>query len=144
MPGFSALPELANRAFIPSPSLIEAITALVPQDDAEARDFFTSPSSVDKLKVLVESHGSLGDYESQEKQSRRFRAVVKSCQEVLSRELGHKVRSFCWPWGVFCEEARKECLAAGFEAFYTTQLDVNLPGEPLAVGRFKVKNRTDS
>lgn len=144
MPGFAAVPELANRAFLPSPSLVKAITALVPQDEAAAGGFFSSPSRVDTLKALVDGHRSLGEYESPKEQSLRFRAIMESCQEVASRELGHKIRSFCWPWGAFCEEARKEGLAAGFEAFYTTRLGVNLPGEPLAVGRFKVKNRADS
>jgi hypothetical protein len=100
---------------------------------------------VDTLKALVAQHkDKLGDYESADDQRLRLRAVMDKCQAVLARELGHRVRSFCWPWGVGCEEARDQGLAAGFEVFYTTVPGVNLPGASLAVHRVKVKNRTDS
>lgn len=145
MPNFERVPELAHRAFIPSPALAEAVTGLVPQDTAAAHDFFNDPSSVDQVKILVEKHkDNLGEYENREAQILRQRAVMDACQATLSRELGRKVKSFCWPWGVFCEEAREQGLAAGFEIFYTTGLGINLPGQCLAVSRFKVKGRTDS
>lgn len=145
LPDFDRVPELANRAFIPSSELREEIKNLVPQDDSGALEFFKSPTNVDRLKALVERHaGNLGEFESFEAQRRRMQEIMDRSQAVLSRELGHKIRSFCWPWGVFCEEARQAGLAAGFEVFYTTRLGVNRPAAPLAVSRLKVKNRTDS
>ena len=87
---------------------------------------------------------NLGEFENPQAQRLRFGEIMNRSQAVLSHELGHKIRSFCWPWGVFCEEARQAGLAAGFEVFYTTKLGINRPGAPLAVSRFKVKNRTDS
>ncbi len=144
LPDFKRVPELANRAFIPSPELCAAIKALVPQDEAGAVEFFNSPSRVEELKALVEKfRGRLGEFESEEAQRLRFRGVMVKSRETLARELRHEVRSFCWPWGVFCEEARAEGLAAGFEVFYTTALGINRPGAALAAHRFKVKNRTD-
>ena len=145
MPAFERAPGLAHRAFIPSPDLVEAITDLVPQEAAEAHAFFEDPAAVERLRAVVEKHKDrLGSYESREAQMLRHRAVMDSCRDVLARELGHRVRSFCWPWGVFCEEAREQGLAAGFEVFYTTRLGMNFSGDHLSVSRFKVKNRTDS
>ena len=145
LPDFDRVPELANRAFIPSPEMTEAIKNLVPQEDGAALEFFQSPANVEKLERLVEKHkGNLGEFENSNAQRLRLGEVMERSQAVLSRELGHKVRSFCWPWGAFCEEAKQAGLAAGFEVFYTTKLGINRPGAPLAVGRFKVKNRTDS
>jgi peptidoglycan/xylan/chitin deacetylase (PgdA/CDA1 family) len=146
MPVLERAPELAaRRAFIPSPALLDAVSSLVPQEAAAARDFFSSPANTDRLQSLLKKFGNnLGEYESREEQASRVRSVMQTCQAVLTRELGHRVRSFCWPWGVFCDESREQGLAAGFEVFYTTALGVNLPGRPLAVHRFKVKNRTDS
>ena len=144
LPDFKRVPELANRSFIPSPGLCAVIKALVPQDEAGAVEFFNSPAKVEELKALVENfRGQLGEFESEEAQRLRFRGIMLKSQEVLARELGHAVRSFCWPWGVFCEEARAEGRAAGFEVFYTTALGINGPGAAPATHRFKVKNRTD-
>ena len=145
LPNFPRIPELSNRAFVPSPALIQAITCLVPQEDAAARDFFNVPANVDALRLLAEEHkDDLGKFESLEDTARRMRRIMDETQDALRQELGHPSRSFCWPWGVFCEEARKQGQAAGFEVFYTTSLGVNPPGKPLAVHRVKVKNRVDS
>lgn len=145
LPAFDRVPELANRAFIPSPDLCEEIKALVPQEEAAALEFFNFPANVDRLTALVERHaGNLGEFESLEAQRQRLQEIMDKSQATLSQELGHKIRSFCWPWGVFCEEARQAGLAAGFEVFYTTKLGINRPAAPLAVSRFKVKNRADS
>lgn len=145
MPVFRREPELAQRAFIPSPALVEAIANLVPQDDAAASQFFASSANLEKLNDLVEQHKNrLGEYESPEDRVRRLRAVMEACQATLGRELGHPVRSFCWPWGVFCDQAREQAQAAGFSVFYTTRLGLNLPADPLAVNRIKVKGRIDS
>ena len=145
LPDFGRVPELAHPAFIPAPELAEEIKTLVPQDDAAALAFFNSPAAVEKLQALVEKYkDNLGEFENPQAQRLRFGEIMNRSQAVLSHELGHKIRSFCWPWGVFCEEARQAGLAAGFEVFYTTKLGINRPGAPLAVSRFKVKNRTDS
>ncbi len=145
MPVFAREPELAQRAFIPSPALLKAIASLVPQDDAAAAEFFASPPNLDRLSALVEQHKNrLGEYESPEDRTRRLRAVMETCQATLTRELGHPIQSFCWPWGVFCDQAREQAQDAGFTVFYTTRLGLNLPARPLAVNRIKVKSRTDS
>lgn len=146
MPGFACGPELSNRAFIPSPALFEAIKGLVPQEDAAAAvEFFHSPDKVTALERLVAGFkDKLGVFESEEDTARRMRGIMEANQAALQKELGHSARSFCWPWGNFCEEARKQGQAAGFDVFYTTSLGINRPGRPLSVHRFKVKNRTDT
>lgn len=145
LPDFPCVPELASRAFLPSPALIETIMRRVPQEAGAALDFFSVPTNLAALQTIVkESKETLGTYENQEDTAKRMRRIMEETQAALRRELGHASRSFCWPWGVFCEEARKQGQAAGFEVFYTTSLGINRPGKPLAVHRFKVKNRVDS
>ena len=142
LPCFESGPELAHRAFIPSPALAEAIKKLVPQNDAGAAEFFASPGNVAALKELVAGFGNgLGEFESQEAAAHRMRDIMTRTQATLCRELGHASRSFCWPWGAFCEEARDQGLAAGFEVFFTTREGANRPAFPLAVHRFKVKDK---
>lgn len=144
LPNFARGPELANRAFIPAPALVRAINDLVPQNEAGAVAFFASPAKVAELERLVDGFKDrLGEMESPDDMARRMRAVMEESRATLRRELGRESKSFCWPWGVFCEEARQQGLAAGFEVFYTTSLGINRPGRPLAVARFKVKNRKD-
>lgn len=144
LPDFARVPELANRAFIPSAKFCEAVKTLVPQDTVATLDFFNDQRKVAELRALTKKCGdALGEFEGEEARSLRLREIMTRSQEVLTRELGHKIRSFCWPWGVFCEEAREEGLAAGFEVFYSTALGINRPGSALDVHRFKVKNRAD-
>jgi hypothetical protein len=145
LPNFPRGPELSSRAFLPSPALFKAISELVPQEDMAARDFFQCSDKVAALEALVARFEKrLGEFESPEDSARRMRGIMERTQETLCRELGRPCRSFCWPWGNFCEEARKQGQAAGFAVFYTTGLGINRPGKPLAVHRFKVKNRVDS
>lgn len=142
LPNFERGPELSNRAFIPSPDLVEAVKDLVPQDAAGAAEFFESPDKAAALARLVAGFkDALGDFESKEAMLERLGGVMENTQATLHRELGHGARSFCWPWGVFCEEALQLGQAAGFEAFYTTREGANRPGSPLHVHRFKVKNK---
>ncbi len=144
MPAFASEPELMARAFLPSPELIKRIVELVPQENTAARQFFACEDSVLKLRELVEDfRGRLGHYETEKETRERMAAIMETSQTVLSRELGHDVKSFCWPWGGFSETARQEGLKAGFKVFYTTRRGTNLPRRPLAVRRFKVKNKDD-
>ena len=145
MPNFERVPELANQAFIPSSELLEAISLLVPQEGKAAMEFFTESGNIARLESLINNFGThLGTLESDADMIRRIHGIMEGTQRALERELGHKSRSFCWPWGVFNEEAREQGLAAGFQVFYTTRLGINRPGRPLSVSRFKVKNRADS
>lgn len=145
MPNFERMPELANQAFVPSPELLEAIALLVPQDKKAAMEFFSESGNMARLESLISGYkGHLGTMETEEDMARRMRGIMKGTQLALEKELGHKSRSFCWPWGVFCEEARAQGIDAGFQVFYTTRLGINRPGHPLSVSRFKVKNRADS
>lgn len=144
MPAFAHEPELTARAFVPSSELIKRVMELVPQESEAARQFFASEGSVKKLHELVETfRGRLGHYETEKETLERMGAIMETSQTVLSRELGHDVKSFCWPWGGFCEAARQAGLKAGFKVFYTTKRGTNPPRRPLAVRRFKVKNKDD-
>lgn len=144
MPAFEHQPELTTRAFLPSREFAKRVMELVPQEVNEAKEFFASEGSVNKLHQLVDEYkGKLGRYETDDEMQERMLAIMVTSQSVLSRELGHGVKSFCWPWGGFCDTAREQGIKAGFEVFYTTRRGVNAPGNPLAVRRFKVKNRDD-
>ncbi len=143
LPNFQRGPELAHRAFIPSPALIAAIKRLVPQDDAGAAEFFASPGNATALESLMAGFtNKLGEFESPEAMIGRIHGIMKNTQETLRRELGRDTKSFCWPWGAFCEEAKIQGVAAGFEAFFTTREGANRPGAPLEVHRFKVKDKS--
>lgn len=146
LPDFERGPELAcSRAFIPSSALVQDVAELVPQERGAAIAFFKSEQKRAALTRLLAQHANnLGRYESRDETVLRLHGVMQGTQQALERELGRKSRSFCWPWGVYCEEARKEGLASGFEVFYTTRLGINRAGSCLGVGRFKVKNRADN
>ena len=142
LPRFKERPFLYSRAFLPAPELVDAVRALVPQDPAEARAFFESADNVARLEALVAgfSPERLGTPEPEEVRRIRVREELAACAATLRRELGHPVRSLCWPWGsgsdIAVEEARKE----GFSVFFTTRMGANPPAAPEAVRRFKVRD----
>ena len=142
LPRFKERPFLHSRAFIPSPELVRAVRGLVPQDIREARAFFEHPGKVAELEALVASFAQdrLGTPETEEKRRERVRAEIASCAETLRRELGHPVRSLCWPWGSGSDVAVEEARQEGFAVFFTTRMGANPPAAPAAVRRFKVRD----
>ena len=145
LPDFPRKPELANRAFILNPELVEEIKRLVPQAEAEAYEFFRVEQNIAALRGLIEGRrkkaGGLGRLETREEMLRRVGESLRLNQEALARELGHTVRSFCWPWGKWSDDALELGRAAGFEVFYTCDMGPNRPGSAGAVKRFKVRNK---
>ena len=142
LPRFKERPFLYSRAFIPSPDLVAAVQRLVPQEPAEARTFFQSAGNVAALETLVAgfSPDRLGTLESEAARRSRVHEELGACAETLRRELGHPVRSLCWPWGSGSEVAREEGRKAGFSVFFTTRMGANPPAAPEAVHRFKVRD----
>jgi peptidoglycan/xylan/chitin deacetylase (PgdA/CDA1 family) len=151
LPRFKAVPELANRAFLPLPELVRLAEDTVPQDEAGAYEFFQNPGLVDQLALALEKlkarHGRLGLTEPAEHARRRYAEIMRENHAVLYRELGHEVRSFCWPWGKFSPEALAAGREAGFAMFFTVAVGPNRPGvagdtgAALDVRRFKVRNK---
>ncbi|MFQ8735397.1 MAG: polysaccharide deacetylase family protein [Bilophila wadsworthia] len=82
----------------------------------------------------------LGTLESEAARRSRVHEELGACAETLRRELGHPVRSLCWPWGSGSEVAREEGRKAGFSVFFTTRMGANPPAAPEAVHRFKVRD----
>ena len=78
--------------------------------------------------------------ESEAARRSRIREELGTCAETLRRELGHPVRSLCWPWGSGSEVALEEGREAGFSVFFTTRMGANPPAAPKAVHRFKVRD----
>ena len=115
---------------------------LVPQEPTEARTFFQSAGNVAALETLVAgfSPDRLGTLESEAARRSRVHEELGACAETLRRELGHPVRSLCWPWGSGSEVAREEGRKAGFSVFFTTRMGANPPAAPEAVHRFKVRD----
>ena len=142
LPRFKERPFLYSRAFIPSPDLVAAVQRLVPQEPAEARTFFQSAGNVAALETLVAgfSPDRLGTLEREAARRSRVHEELGACAETLRRELGHPVRSLCWPWGSGSEVAREEGRKAGFSVFFTTRMGANPPAAPEAVHRFKVRD----
>ena len=146
MPEFNVGAGLLHRAFLPAPELIEAIKTLVPQDFDGAADFFSAEANVRRLEALVQDvsgrPGGLGGFESEAERKDRMWREIAGGKEELERILGHGVRSLCWPWGDYCEEALALAKEAGFSVFFTTREGVNPPGSALAAHRFKGKPKS--
>ena len=142
LPRFKERPFLYSRAFIPSPDLVAAVQRHVPQEPAEARAFFQSAGNVAVLETLVAgfSPGRLGTLESEAARRSRVHEELGACAETLRRELGHPVRSLCWPWGSGSGVALEEGRKAGFSVFFTTRMGANPPAASEAVHRFKVRD----
>ena len=145
MPGFKVVPGLQQRAFLPNPDMLEAIRRLVPQSDEEASAFFASEANVRALKALAAKFsGSMGRFETDVERRDRMWREIAGGKEELESVLGHRLKSFCWPWGKYCQEAHALALEAGFALLFTTSEGPNPPSQPLAVHRFKAKSKDGS
>ena len=67
---------------------------------------------------------------------------MSECAATLARELGHPVRSLCWPWGRGSDVARAEARKLGFSVFFETRMGANPPGASVAVRRFKARDKS--
>lgn len=143
LPLFKERPAMHSRAFVPSPALLDAIRGLVPQEETQAYAFFKEAANTQRLLDLVDAFApeDLGRPESDAERALRVRAELTSCASTLERELGHAVSSLCWPWGRGSDVARKEGEQLGFSVFYETRMGANPPSAPLAVRRFKVRDK---
>ena len=143
LPLFKERPAMHSRAFTPSPALLNAIRGMVPQTAPEAAAFFRDEANTARLLKKIDSFSvqELGDMESDEARRQRVHAELALCAETLRRELGHPVRTLCWPWGRGSDVAREEARALGFSVFFETRMGANPAGLPLAVKRFKVRDK---
>lgn len=146
LPAFAHRPALLHRAFVPDPQLVAAIRALVPQDKAAAHAFFQNSGKVHELEALIKVFSarpdSLGAYETDADRTIRMTRELSACAATLARELGHPVRSLCWPWGAYCDEARAIARAQGFSVFFATTMGSNPPGSAAHVHRFKARDKS--
>lgn len=143
MPKFKERPLLHSRAMRPSAALLAAIKKLVPQDKERAFRFF---KDVNNMALLEQTMADLGPDnwlvpDSDEERTARMRKDIAMSRQALEENLGRSPRSFCWPWGGFCSEARALAMEEGFQVFFTTDHGANPPASPLHVKRFKVKQR---
>lgn len=140
MPLFKTGPEVYSRAFVPSAELWAAVKAVVPQDYAAADAFLKEPGNLEKLRAVVGSFGDdLGRYESDEEMHARILGMLLSCRDVLQHELGHPVKSLCWPWGAFNGYAVQLAREAGFEVFFKVAPGPNPPHSATGVNRMNAK-----
>lgn len=142
MPRFRERPALYTKAFLPSSVLLDVIRAHVPQDDKEAQKFFQNPQKVKHLMRLISNFKSadIGRMETDEEWENRIRRELTDCATTLKKELGHAVRSLCWPWGRGSDLAIKVAKELGFSIFFETRMGANPPQKPEAVHRFKVRD----
>lgn len=140
LPDFKVLGGLMHKAFIPNPDFVEDIISLVPQKEREADEFFKDKAKVERLENLVKKYeGALGRYESDRERKDRMVTEIVQGKEELEAVLGYKVKSLCWPWGMYDDLAMDIAKDAGFKVFITTQEGANPPGKADAVKRFKAK-----
>ena len=143
MPAFTVKYGLVYRAFIPAPELVAAVSALVPQTEAGADAFFAEEANVAELTRLVSEFAkNLGRFETDEEQGARMRREIVQGKIDLETILGHELKTLCWPWGHYSQEALDIGREAGFSLFLTTKEGVNPPGKPLAAHRFKGKDES--
>lgn len=143
MPNFRVRAGLANRAFLPDPEMTAAVCRLVPQDFDAAADFFADPGNERELEALVKGfEGRMGRYETDAERRERMWREIAGGKKELEAVLGHSVKTLCWPWGEYCEEAEGLAREAGFRVFFTTREGVNPQGAAAAARRFKAKNKS--
>ncbi|MDR1488986.1 MAG: polysaccharide deacetylase family protein [Desulfovibrio sp.] len=141
LPDFKTGPGLLHRAFLPNPDLVQAVKALVPQDFPEMRRFAGQRERAELAGIYRSFAGKMGRFESDAERAQRMRLEITGGRADLEDILGRKVTSLCWPWGKYCPEAMELAREAGFEVFFTTREGVNPPKRPLAVRRFKAKDK---
>ena len=142
MPNFRIRAGLLHRAFVPDPEMMRAITRLVPQDVGQAAEFFANRKNEDALARLVGGFaGRMGRFETDGERRERMWQEIAGGKAELESILGHSVRSLCWPWGDYCDEAHGLAREAGFSVFFTTAEGPNPPGSAAAAHRFKGKDK---
>ncbi len=146
LPRFKARPRLANRAFIPSARLMDAIRQLVPQEKEAAHHFFADAGNVERLTALVQSFTpeELGTYEDDMSMQGALRRELAQARETLETQLGRPERSLCWPWGAYSPDAHSVAKDLGYQCFFTTAMGANPAGQADAVHRFKAKDKPGS
>ncbi len=143
MPCFKERPALHSRAFRPSQELTHFICQNVPQDKQSAYTYFQQPQNTKKLYQALQKIplNILGNFETKDEQKNRIYTELNQCKKTLEHELGHTVRSFCWPWGgssIIAQEIGKNL---GFNIYYKTTMGANAQKQHKAIHRFKVKNK---
>jgi peptidoglycan/xylan/chitin deacetylase (PgdA/CDA1 family) len=142
LPDFKVGPGLLHRAFILNPVFVESVKALVPQDIAAVSRFACNAAGLADLERLYRRFsGNMGRFETPEEGRVRMRRELAGGKEDLEKMLGREVRSLCWPWGKYGDEAVRLAREAGFRVFFTTKEGPNPPGRPSAVHRFKAKDK---
>ncbi|MDR1686452.1 MAG: polysaccharide deacetylase family protein [Desulfovibrio sp.] len=142
LPDFKVGPGLLHRAFVLNPAFVEAVKALVPQDFAAENRFSRSAAGLADLERLYGRFaGNMGRFETPAEGRGRMRRELAGGKEDLEKMLGREVRSLCWPWGKYGDEALRLAREAGFTIFFTTKEGPNPPGRPSAVHRFKAKDK---
>ncbi|MDR3176153.1 MAG: polysaccharide deacetylase family protein [Desulfovibrio sp.] len=141
LPDFKTGPGLLHRAFLPDPDLVEAVKSLVPQSFPEMRRFARQGGRAELEGIYRSFAGKMGRFEGDAERAQRMRREIAGGRADLEDILGRKVASLCWPWGKYCPEAFDLAREAGFEVFFTTREGVNPPKRPLAVRRFKAKDK---
>lgn len=143
-PKFVMGPGLLERAFLPDPELAAKIRNLVPQDEQEAFAFAKDSAKMRELNNLVAGSAVLGRMETDEEMAARMEGEIRNGKNILERELERPATSLCWPWGAYGPLALEIGRQAGFKVFFTTKAGANPPFSPLAVCRFKAKDKDAS
>ena len=140
MPWFRRASEFTVPAFFPNPELIEAVRALVPQNEDAAWSWFQDEANEPRLKNLADSFAdNLGRLETEQERAERLRLIFSENQSIFRRELGRETRSFCWPWGRCNESSIKLAEENGFSVFFNVSPGPNRPGKAVNINRFSAK-----
>lgn len=142
-PCFTQGAFLAEQAFIPSETLLQALRDMVPQDDSEVLKFYANAGQERLQKFLQNFKENYGRMETIDEWRQRLHEEMHENQQVLTRELGHSVQSFCWPWGLSCPLAVEAGKAAGFNVFYDVTKGTNRPRKSIGIRRMDFRTNPE-
>lgn len=108
-PIFSLGESLEVKEFIPDSKLIDGLTALASENKFfENNDWFT------RLEEKAKSYKSLGIYETEEEQKKRYITELSDSKKILENILQKQVSHLAWPRTKWCKESETLALANGY------------------------------
>jgi len=130
-PLFQLSPNLVGPEFIPNPDYVEQFSKLATQPGQNLADIKTRLHTIPK-----------GTFESTEAWQEKLIDEIAGAKKILELKLGKPVTSFCWPWGIESEEAKKVLDNAGYKLLFTLQRGSNSkPEHAFSIKRFSARKK---
>ncbi len=130
-PLFRMAPDLFGPRFIPNPVFVSKYIQLVEEGKLSVREV------EEHLQTL-----SRGVIEDDVDWQQRLNSEIVDSKLLLESILDQPVISFCWPWGIEGEDAKKNIEKAGYELSFTLNRGSNSEsGDAAAINRFSARRK---